>query len=287
MDDIEEIVVKKKFNNKWLEDKEFLDTVKFDDIFYFKQLAHHLSNYLKIVPIPVLTMLDKKHKSISFMVGDNKKRFEMDVNISYRDYITLVHRWIKPFFPCYVVEYEKEEELTESEILARVKDNPELKLNDLLQVKEKKIKTEKGMIIKIHITTDEFVLQVDDKEFIRISGTIENPMSLSGFLRNLRKIKDDREKRDFIFANSEEIKMISQNNDKIIVDYEGDRMMNFFIIQYPDLKDVQVVHNTNGSYTWGNYQIVFQSFSVEQDCIRYLKDRLRRDGVVGNKFQDF
>lgn len=265
--------------NEWLEKKDFIERVDFHDLYYFRSLAKHLSSYLKIIPIPVLTTWDPVHKRIYCSVGQDKKFFKVDIDISYWDYITMINRWVQQFFPKYEVEIEKEEALTEDEIINRMEEDPSVLLNDLLLEKKVSTKIEKGIITKIHLTNDEFNLNINGMEYIRISGNINNPMSLSIFLKLFRELKEDTEKRNFIFMNSEELKVISSEKKDIEIDYKGSMMLNFISIQYLDLKEFDFIQNNNGTYKWGRYIIKFDTYNNELDCINYLKRRFQQDNI--------
>ena len=76
--------------NEWLTDQKFLQNVEFYDKYYFNSLCLYIDNFIKNVPIPCITSWDYKYEQIYFTVGQESKPFKVDVNIAYRDYITLV-----------------------------------------------------------------------------------------------------------------------------------------------------------------------------------------------------
>lgn len=265
--------------NEWLEDEEFIARVDFHDLEYFKSLAKNVANYLKTIPIPVLSTWDPVHKNIYFLIGNEKKFFRVETDISYRDYITLVHRWTRTFFPTYEVETEGEDSLTEEEIIEEMKNDSKADLNELLLRKKYSKRIEKGTITKIRITNDEFHLMVNNNEYVRLSGTMNNPMSLSIFLKHFRELKTDKEKRDFIFKNSEESRIVPNHRKEMIIEYENTMMLNFFVIQYTDLKNIDIIQDNEGFYTWGRYKIKFSSALTKEECFKYLRSRFSQDGL--------
>ena len=90
--------------NKWLEDEDFISKMKFVDKYYLETLCFKVAAFLKNIPVPVCSTWDAKNKSIYFSIGDNKHYVSVDVNIAYHDYITLIDKWTRQFYPQYKVE---------------------------------------------------------------------------------------------------------------------------------------------------------------------------------------
>lgn len=265
--------IKRKIN-WWLEDSEFLSKSNFHDLYYMETVCKYVSNMIKNIPIPVLTSYDTKNKSIYFSVGKNKKGFKLDIDIAYYDYITLTKRWLSRFFPTYEIEIESEIGLSEEEIAILIKDKKEKKekidYNDILLLRKKVSTKEKGTIEKITMMKDEFILNVDGKRQIRISGVTYKPKSLSMFMDELKVIATDIEKREFIFNNSSFIKNLDEGNNKeLSVNYQGKQMLSFFQINYEDLKNEHLQMIDNFNYKWGKFKIKFESLSLKNDCISF------------------
>jgi hypothetical protein len=272
----EDDLKKKHKSNFWLEDQEFISKMNFYDKFYITNLCEHISNFLKTIPIPIMSTWDPKNCGIYFHLGKIKKFFEIDVNISYWDYTTLVKRWLRQFFPQYKVIDEVETELSDVEILEMIRKG--IDKNDALLLTKKVNKEDFGIISKINMTGDQFVLERNDQEYIRVSGMMKKLLPLSLFLKQIRQIKNDRDKRDFIFKNSEEIKKINKNEkSKIVIEYKDNMMFNFFTINYPDLKNTNIEKISTHLYYWGRFQIVFNSDNVERECIKYVTEKRIED----------
>jgi len=263
---------KQKFKpNEWLENESFMSKIDFHNKYYIESLGKVLASYIKTVPIPVLTTWDPVNKRIYFHVGQEKRFFEVDENINYWDYTYLVHKWLYQFFPRFEVEEEQEVELSEEEIFEKVKEG--MNLNDALLLRKKAIVKDVGVITKIHITNDEFVLNRNGFETIRISGSLENPLPLSSFLKQFRSLTDNKEKRDFILKNSKEIKELPEEKKQIIIDYPSQMMKNFFTIRYDDLKKMNITKIYDNVYEMGRFKLVFESSDLARDCFRYLKQK--------------
>ena len=269
---------KQKFKpNEWLENESFMSKIDFHNKYYIESLGKVLASYIKTVPIPVLTTWDPVNKRIYFHVGQEKRFFEVDENINYCDYTYLVHKWLYQFFPRFEVEEEKEVELSEEEIFEKVKEG--MNLNDALLLRKKAIVKDIGVITKIHITNDEFVLNRNGFETIRISGSLENPLPLSSFLKQFRSLTDNKEKRDFILKNSKEIKELPEEKKQIIIDYPSQMMKNFFTIRYDDLKKMNITKIYDNVYEMGRFKLVFESSDLARDCFRYLKQKKLEEGI--------
>jgi hypothetical protein len=273
---VEDDMKKKHKSNFWLEDQEFISKMNFYDKFYITNLCEHIASFLKIIPIPIMATWDPKNCGIYFHLGKIKKFFEIDVNISYWDYTTLVKRWLRQFFPQYCVIEEVETELSDIEITEVVKKGVDI--NDALLMKRKVNREDFGIISKIHMTGDQFIFEKGDYEYIRISGELKKPLPLSLFLKQIRQLKSDIDKRNFIFKNSEEIKKIYKDEkSKIVIDYKDNMMMNFFTINYLDLKNYKLEKISTHLYYWGRFQIVFDSDNVERECISYVTNKKIED----------
>ncbi|HQJ76225.1 MAG TPA: hypothetical protein PKW14_11625 [Bacteroidota bacterium] len=269
---------KQKFKpNEWLENESFMSKIDFHNKYYIESLGKVLASYIKTVPIPVLTTWDPVNKRIYFHVGQEKRFFEVDENINYWDYTYLVHKWLYQFFPRFEVEEEQEVELSEEEIFEKVKEG--MNLNDALLLRKKAIVKDVGVITKIHITNDEFVLNRNGFETIRISGSLENPLPLSSFLKQFRSLTDNKEKRDFILKNSKEIKELPEEKKQIIIDYPSQMMKNFFTIRYDDLKKMNITKIYDNVYEMGRFKLVFESSDLARDCFRYLKQKKLEEGI--------
>jgi hypothetical protein len=264
--------------NEWLDKKEFMQYITYEDKYYLQILFRHLYSFLKCTPIPVFSSWRDEDHRIYFAIGADKKSFEIDNDISWHDFLYIVENWVKKYYPTYEVESEMEDTLTDDEIWAKVKDEG-LKLDDALLIKRKVNKVEKGVITKIHLTDDEFVFRVNDIDYVRLSGTIDNPMSLSSFLKKVRFIDDSKKKKEFIMLNSVELKMIQPSKDLFTIDYSGQKMKNFFIIRYNELKKIPLVKLLDKSYQWCKFKIVFESYSMEEDCIKYLIEKRKEEGI--------
>jgi len=253
--------------NKWLEDSEFIYNTNFEDKYYLESLCHHLSNFIKNVPIPVLCDYSERFKSIYFSVGEEKSHFALTIDVSYYDYITLVKRWLYQFYPRYEVLIDTG--LDDNEILALVREQG-FNLNDALL--ERKKVTEIGVIEKEIRKEDQFIININGVKTVRITGN-KKPLLLKDFMKELRGIKDQQERKNYILDNSREFSTIPNYEKSIKINYQGQQLLNFFRINYEDLKEYELKEVESFVYEWKNYIIRFSSISLRNDCLKYYQER--------------
>jgi hypothetical protein len=262
--------------NWWLTDQEFLSKSNFPDLYYFETLCNYVANMVKNIPIPVCTSYDTKNKAIYFSVGKIKKGFKIDTNITYYDYLTIVKRWLIKFYPKYEIEREIERELTEDEMTEKAKQG--MNLNDIIQFRKKEVIKEIGYIEKITMLKDEFILNVNGERQVRFSGSAMSPMSLSTFMDKLKLLQNNKKKYEFIMQNSLLIKKLyTSDKQEISIVYSGKQMLNFFIINYPDLQKEDLVELQPFLYKWGIFKIKFESMSLKNDCLNYYNEQKAKE----------
>lgn len=280
---------KNKKINDWLEDPDFQSKIDFPDKYYLETLCYHISNFLKNTPVPVMSSYDTKNHKIYFSVGLEKKGFNIDVDLYYYDYITLVRRWLIQFYPKYEIEYDVEVEYSEQEILkmrnSAIDEGKKFDLNEALIAKKVIKQKEFGIVEKVTFKDDEFILKRNDYREVRITGTLQNPLIISRFLKMLREIKDDNEKSKFIFAHSRLIKRVDSEKD-IIVTYQGKQMINFFEINFEDLYLYPLIKSDDFNFIWGRFKVKFESKSLRDDCLKLYNEKLFKIGIRNDDITD-
>jgi hypothetical protein len=265
--------MKKKQSNAWLESQEFLKKTGFQDLFYLESLCYHIASFLKNVPLPVVTSHDIGFtNSIFFVVGDKiKNGFKIDTNIAPYDYITLVKRWLYQYYPKYSYKYDEQVPYSDEEIIALHKQGQDL--NDLLQLRKSVQKVEIGIIEKEMRVKDQFILNRNGIRELWLTGSLKDPMTLTEFKDTLLRISDDVERRLFIFAHARPIQVLDASTKDINVNYIGYQMLNFFKINYDDLKQYEVKEVVPFVYRWGRFVCKFDSRSLMLECLNYIEKR--------------
>lgn len=294
-------------NNEWLEDPEFIYRLDYYDKYYITSLCKRISIFLKTLPITVITTWDNNHKSLYITVGTNKNYFSISPNIAYEDYLTLIQRWLIQFFPTYDVTEKIKRKMTPVELTVRrdlaISNNEKIDFNSLLDLEIDASKKEYGIITKVYVfeENDKFEIEINDKKYLYMSGTLNRPMGLSTFLKKLRKIENNVDRKNFIFNNSHMIEPIVENSKDKFIEYNSQQIFNFFVINYLDLKkyepifvmeksykyinaDEELIEQKQHIYRWGQYMIKFPADNEEliNDCISFYKDAKEKDLKVIN-----
>ena len=262
--------------NSWLENEQFIAKMDFKDKYYLQKICFKVAAFLKNVPVPVCATWDNLHGSMYFSIGENKHYLALDVHISYYDFVTLIDKWTRQFYPQYKVQVDTEIEYTDEEILDLAKKG--INLNDALLMRKPYSYIESGVIEKIFIKRDEFIFNKNGENQIRLSGTsVSNPLPLSKFMEGIRKISDDVEKKNYIEQNSRVVQILKDNDKEIIIDYSGRQMLNFFAINYEDYKNFILEQIDEFQYKWGKFRVIFESKLLRDDCLALYTKKLSKE----------
>jgi len=232
-------------SNKWLENPDFLDKIKFKDKYYLESLFHKISAFIKNAPVPILASFDSEHKSIYLSIGDNKQYFQLNTDIAYYDMITLMKRWCIQFYPQYEIETEKQIEYTDEEIVNDLVAKQGMNLNDAILARKTINYLERGIIEKVYFgdndNRDRFILNLNGKRQLRLTGNITKGiiMPISEFMNGIRKFSKQKENysqkdvKDYIELNSVFIKELKDVNE-VLITYRGRQMLSFIEINFQD-----------------------------------------------------
>jgi len=273
------------FNDRLI-DRDYINKVDYENKLYVTQLFHAVYDLLKELPIPVIASYDPKHIQLYFMFVDNKKSFAIDDKINIQDYLTLVRRWCYKFFPSYTIKTMEEVSLSKDEVFEKVK-KEKIKIEDALDLTKEVEIVENGVIDSIYMSEDLFRMNINGVYSVYSSSSF---MDLSKLLEILKDIKEDKERKEFIFKNSIEIvgddplrfayekAQYFKVKSEVKVAYKGKMMYNFFSINYPDLKDKDLVQESGLVYRWGKYEIHFEYSNIEEMCLGYVDKKRNGKG---------
>jgi hypothetical protein len=265
--------------NKWLENTEFIEKIKFKDSYYLETLLFKIAAFIKNAPVPIISSWDNDHKSIYLSIGDNKQFFQLDTNIAYYDMITLMKRWCSQFYPQYTIEVEKQVEYTDEEIVNDLVGKQGMNLNDAILARKTIKYIERGIIEKVFFgdneNRDRFILNINGDRQVRLAGNISNGiiMPIGEFMEGIRKFSKEKEKytqqdvKDYIEQNSKYISDL-KNKGEVLITYKGMQMLNFIKINFVDLyPDYELEQQEDFVYTWGRFKLIFDSKSLIRDCL--------------------
>lgn len=272
------------YKNAWLENIDEIRSKEFPDMYYFETLCFFIASYLKNAPVPISCNYSDKHTSFSFHIGKEFKFLKGDSDISYMDFITLLKNWAKYYYPMYYVQRDIEVSEDEDVIRQRIKEG--MNMTDAFNLTKIETYVEQGVIEKIFILEDSFIFnQNGNNREMRMSGSIQKPISLSSFMKELRSFKDlpkeEKNKNiyEYILDNSSVIKQFPIGKKEVPISYSGKQMLNFFRINFDLLKNERLTRIDDFNFAWGKFTIKFENKSLKEDCIDYYEKRLKKECI--------
>jgi hypothetical protein len=234
---------------------------------------------LNTVPLKVVSTWNQNTKSVAFFMGKHTKVFVIDLDISKYDYVHLIQSWLKRFYPKYEVALPRERSYTSEEINQIredcLKSGEKFELANYLNKKKIENFIEKGIIQKVFILQDQFIIQRNEQKYLCAPGSFNIPMSIGPFMNDLRKITlkkvQDKEIHAYILGNSYIVEKI--NDAKIDIVYSDKKMLNFFKIRFSDLRNYSLEKVDSMTYHWSKFKIVFDSEYTRDSCLEYYRER--------------
>lgn len=222
---------------KQLEGQDFINEFKFENKYYLETLFKKIKNFLIHIPVPYVVDFDKENNILFFRIGDNKKSFQLNQNIYYADFITMMKKYVTQFYPQYYVGDEY------------------------------------GIVLKIFFKSNEFLFFNNGTKELRYAGKRNFLLSLTDFLKEIRQLTDANDIKNFVFDNSTLIEKIDSDQYDIRIAYSEEMMKNFFVINFDELKNCQVGRIGDKKYKIGKYDIYFINDISEKECLDYLANR--------------
>jgi len=192
--------------NSWLSDEAYLNSRRGLDRDYLQSVAHEVKRCVSGFPVPLVTTYDNSNRVIRCNVGPYTYDINLQDNPAPEDIHQKLTSAFEDRFPHYRVDTgETVAVLLDAAELAEMVRSGEIHAEDIFNQKREVPRIETGRIMFIWMN-DKFLLARsftgdDDRQEIRIA---HQPVIM--FLKAVRKIQDERERRDFILLNSTFIK---------------------------------------------------------------------------------
>lgn len=263
-------------SKNWFSNRDVIRSSSFSDKVYLNEVYEEVRDYVYKSPTPIVTEWDELTHSIIFKVGSHIQKFKVSPFIASKDYITQIEFWTSKFYPRYTIEFYKTTPVDIEEKISAITDKG-LSLDESLEMYKKEKYIERGIISRVFLPEDKFTIIVNGKKYVRLSGTIFNPIPLSSFLKELRKIyynkKDNnvsQEIKDYIEKNS-----TLENKDvrekEIEITYTGKRLKNFFIINRKELSESDINYISPTIIKIGRFLISFDSEDTKKEMLLKLE----------------
>lgn len=238
-------VSKRKKNNAWLKDPLFFENLEFHDKVYLREFFDILYSFVFKLPIPVLTTWDPIQKRVFISLGGNTiTSIYIKTDTAFYDYLVIIEKYLSKLYPSYTVETLVESTYSVDEIVEIMKRDGAT-FDEVFGKKKLTSLTETGVIDRVYFN-DNFRITVNDQTQLRLA---EVPISY--FLKALRNIKNQKERKDYIFETSrflKELELASVN-----IDYNDDKLINFIIINKSEIKTTP--YRSGSSIVWGKFLI--------------------------------
>jgi hypothetical protein len=234
-----------------------------DNIEYFSNFKKKFNYFVDIIPITII------HVFFEFGViteyKGKKKKFECDFNISVSDYIeNIVRPYFQKFFPSFVRVLEKEVPITPDKVKKLLRKNSNLKIKDIVEMKEK-IKVKIIYTIEgIHSRDGRLI--VNDGSGLYLYAYPFHIEDIRSFIMN--KTKEGLSNFIFEFCKN---KREYNKNFKINIKYTGEQMFNFFRLNKDKVKKDIFYNPEKDLWEWGRYNIYFENDKMEYKCLNVLK----------------
>lgn len=258
--------------NRWLKDTELLAQTDFVDKYYFIELCNKVSNFLQSCPAHVVCPNKRPKNHLVFRIGAVLNlALPLDIDIAHEDFLVLLDQGLRSFYPQYTIKTKQERELTAEEIAELVKTRQLKSIPETFDKTVVEEVTETGIIERIVLPDDEFILSVNGVKTLRVSGNAKSAILLSDFLKELRGLENSDDKKSFIFANSLEIRILPEPG-KVLLNQSGKKLYNFFKINLPLLADKPITKIDTDLFEWDRFQFSFNSQSLQEECLALVAD---------------
>lgn len=268
-------------SNKWLinekELKEISDRNKFKTDFYL--LCSKIYTTVLGFPTPCISTFFEREKYFCFMIGKNilKIKFNDEEIVDY-NFCEIIRVWAYKFFPHYTIEEEIEKEYNTYELNKLVENK---NIDELINEKELILKNFK--IEKIFVKNDSFLVKIGNDNFIMMTKA-NIPLSL--FLKKLRRIKNNEDKKEFIEKNTKKIMQINDINKNIDIDYKGKQLEEFFKIRIVSYFNENFKRIGELIYRWGKFIFRFEN-EIEIENTIFILEKSKNNFKKSKNIDDY
>lgn len=192
--------------NAWLSDEAYLNSRRGLDRNYLLSIAHEVKRCVSGFPVPLVTTYDNSNKTIRCNVGAHTYDIYLQDDPSPKEIHQKLTAAFQVTFPHYCANTgEMVDVMLSAEEIAELVRTGKIHADEIFNQRRSAPCVETGRIMFVWMN-DKFLLARgrtgdDDKQEIRIA---HRPVIM--FLKDVRKIKSDVERRDFILSNSTFIK---------------------------------------------------------------------------------
>lgn len=263
-----------KIDNSWLQSTDWIkeslinELIQSGDYEHFKEICSYVYTFSNSIPVPSVISFDQKEKKFYFLIGNKFCFIPYIKNISKYDFVELISRWTRRYYPKYVISVKKLRSLNELEIAYQVQLG-KYSIDEIFEMKKVIREKEKGIVELVSIKEDSLHLVINGNKFIYLSKP-NHPVSQ--VLKEFRNCNDMHERKKIITSSMRPIVEIKQPKPVFISGYDNEKILNFFRVRVISLHNEPINHLEHLTYKWGKFEIVFSDIEIKKKCFKIISD---------------
>lgn len=269
-----------KIDNSWLQTTDWIkesltnELIQSGQYEHFKTLCSYLYTFSNSIPVPSAISFNQKDKKFYISIGNKFCFIPYIENISKYDFVELISRWARRYYPKYTISVKQKRPLTETEITFEIQKGTPIEetfeISRVVRVKEK------GVVELVSIKEDTLHLSINGNKFIYMSKP--NPIgegninSISHVLKDFRACNNMQERKNILVSRMRPIVEIKNPKPVMIHNYSEEMLLNFFKVRVIALHDLPINHTEHLTYRWGKFEITFPDIEIKKKCFKIVSE---------------
>ena len=269
-----------KVDNSWLQTTDWIKDSLVNELIqsgyyeHFKNLCSYLYTFSNSIPIPSVITFDQKEKKFYISIGNKFCFIPYYNDMAKHDFIELVSRWTRRYYPKYILSAKQNRPLTEEEIALEIQKGTSIdevfEMTRVVKIKEK------GIVELVSIKEDILHLSVNGNKFIYMSKP--NPIgqgninSISQVLRDFRHCDNMKDRKNIITSRMRPIVELKKPKPVTITNYSESFLLNFFKVRVISLYEEPINYIEHLTYRWGKFEITFPDIEIKKKCFKIISD---------------
>lgn len=269
-----------KIDNSWLQTTDWIkesltnELIQSEQYEHFKTLCSYIYTFSNSIPVPSVISFNQKEKKFYFSIGNKFCIIPYVSNISKHDFVELISRWARRYYPKYTISVKQYRPLTETEIAYELQKG--ISVEEAFEMKRVVRIKEKGVVELVSIKEDILHLSINGNKFIYLSRP--NPLnqgninSLSQVLKDFRACNDMQERKNIITTRMRPIVEVKNPKPITISNYSDEMLLNFFKVRIIALHDSPINHLEHLTYKWYKFEITFPDIETKKKCFKIVSE---------------
>lgn len=270
-----------KIDNSWLQTTDWIKESLTDELIqsghyeHFKTLCSYIYTFSNSIPVPSVITFDQKDKKFYFSVGNKFCFIPYINNMAKHDFVELISRWTRRYYPKYILSVKHQRPLTEEEIAFELQKGT-VSVDEVFEMKRIVRIKEKGIVELVSIKEDTLHLSINGNKFIYMSKP--NPLgkgninSISQVLRDFRNCDSMEERKNILVSRMRPIVELKNPKPVVISNYSEELLINFFKVRVMALYEQPINHLEHLTYKWGKFEITFPDIETKKKCFKVVSE---------------